>query len=257
LLDVKGGEVTLDLMNHTLASEGNSSGITIFVNRNKGSAAYSKQTFGTKTKNVTIKNGVIDLRGLGVGVAAVRYWLMSEIDETVPLQLLDYENSRFTLDNLLIITDNIGVILEGDGNIIKNCIIKSGGAAAIMMSGPNGQITNNTIVLSNPLEPGAFKGKPNGIFNPFNLPFLLHERRTPKAAIALHQASGTLIKNNRIEVEGASATRHTIYLTDASKDVVIESNTIVGTEEPVTLVKGSTAILKNNVLEPRKPWWKF
>lgn len=80
----------------------------------------------------------------------------------------------------------------------------------------------------------------------------------PRAAIALHQATGTLISGNRIEVKGKSATRHNIYVANGSKDVRIEGNTFVGSDNTVTLVDGSTAELKNNVFEKKKtPWWKF
>jgi nitrous oxidase accessory protein NosD len=82
-------------------------------------------------------------------------------------------------------------------------------------------------------------------------------QKMTRAAIVLHQASGTVIAGNRIEVEGKSATRHHIYLTDASKDVRIEGNTIVGFDDPVTLLKGSTAGMKDNVFENKKESWSL
>ena len=205
--------------------------------------------------NITIKNGVLDLRGMGTAVAYFNKWRMDSIDELIPDDFSGYENSNIILENLLIKTDNIGIILEGDGNIVRNCIIESGGSAAITMAGPNGQITDNTIILTKPFIPGNMQGTKFNENRHFSQ--LLEERSRAKAAIALHQATGTVISGNRIEVIGKSPTRHNIYLTDASKNVRIEGNTFVGTEDPVTLVKGSTATMKNNVFEPRKPWWKF
>jgi len=187
----------------------------------------------------------------------INHWALRDLDDNVPPELHSFERTSFILENLRITTDNIGIILEGAGNIVRNCIIESGGSAAIMMAGPNGQITDNTIILRSPLIPGALKSQITGPFDLFDLPEILHERRLPKSAIVLHLATGAKITGNRIEVKEASATRHAIYLTDASKEVVIGGNTFVGSEDPVTLLKGSTAILKNNVLEPRKPWWKF
>lgn len=255
LIEVGTGDVTLDLMNHILHSDGHSSGVAAFVESNKGSAWYSKSLFGLETKNVIIKNGVIDLRGLGRGVVLIRHWGMADITDPVPGKLKDYEKSKFTLENVLIKTDNVGIILEGDGNVIRNCIIESGGNAAIMMAGPNGKIINNKIMLTNPFFPTDFANE-TGIPNVFSR--FLDERRLSRAAIVLHQATGTVISGNRIEVRGKSETRHNIYLNHGSKGVRIEGNTFVGVGDPVTLVDGSTAELKNNVFEKKKAsWWQF
>ena len=183
---------------------------------------------------------------------------MFGINDPVPAELNGYEKSKFVLENLLIKTDNVGVILEGDGNIIRNCIIESGGNAAIMMAGPNGQIINNTIVLTNPFIPASMAGMQTNFTSSRYISEFLERKKVLRAAIALHQATGTVIKGNRIEVKGKSATRHNIYLTHDSKGVRIERNTIVGADDPVTLLEGSTAELKNHVFEQRRaPWWKF
>ena len=185
---------------------------------------------------------------------------MNSIDEPVPTKpipygLTGYEEPSLILENLLIKTDNLGITLTGDGNIIRNCIIESGGDATIIMAGPNGRIQNNIIVLTNPFVPGSMRGA--NFSQPEEILKLLKNREVSTAAIALHEATGTVISGNRIEVKGKSPTRHNIYLTDASENVRIEGNTFIGAEDPVTLVKGSTAIMKNNVFERRKPWWKF
>ncbi|QYG06666.1 right-handed parallel beta-helix repeat-containing protein [Janthinobacterium sp. PAMC25594] len=255
LLDISGGDVTIDLRNHTLHSDGHSSGIVAYTQSNKGSMERDNPnfSFSQKTTRITIQNSVIDLRGGGTGVEFINHGSMLFIETQILGRT--YEKTEFILENLRIITDNTSVILEGDGNIVRNCIIESGGVAAIMMAGPNGQILNNTIILTNPFIPGDMRATE---FNePRDFPDLIQEKMRPKAAIALHQATGTVISGNRIEVKGPSATRHNIYLTDASENIRIEGNTFVGSEDPVRLLKGSTATMKNNVFEPRKPWWKF
>ena len=257
LIEVFGGDVVIDLQGHILHSDFRSHGVLATTASNRGWAERERRTFGLTTTRITIKNGVIDLRGTGTGTMLINHWALRDLDDNVPPELHSFERTSFILENLRITTDNIGIILEGAGNIVRNCIIESGGSAAIMMAGPNGQITDNTIILRSPLIPGALKSQITGPFDLFDLPEILHERRLPKSAIVLHLATGAKITGNRIEVKEASATRHAIYLTDASKEVVIGGNTFVGSEDPVTLLKGSTAILKNNVLEPRKPWWKF
>ena len=245
LVTVEASNVTIDLKSHVLHSDGHSTGIGI---------SLDDQNW-VKKRTITIKNGVIDLRGLGAAVASHHKWQMYFIDEKIPHGLIDYQEPHLILENLHIKTDNVGITLTGDGNIIRNCIIESGGNGAIMMAGPNGQILNNTIVLTNPFIPASLGGKPLSEIGPAEF---LERKNTPKAAIALHQATGTVISGNRIEVKGKSATRHNIYLSNGSKDVRIEGNTIVGAEDPVTLLDGSTAELKSNVFERRQaPWWEF
>lgn len=257
LIGIKGGDVTIDMLNNMLHSDGHSSGIYTAAMSNRGSAEYMKINYGHQTRNINIKNGVIDLRGLGTGVILINRWDMHRIDAEIPENMPGYEQSNFVLENLLIKTDNIGIILEGEGNIVQNCIIESGGSAAITMAGPKGKIINNTIILRDPIRPGSMTGINFGNLETRNIAEFMKERQAPKAAIALHQANGAIISGNRIEVVGSSASRHSIYLTDSSKDVQIEGNTIVGKSDTIMLAKGSTAIQKNNVFKLEKPWWIF
>jgi hypothetical protein len=257
LLDIRGGDVTIDLRNHTLHSDGHSSGIIAYAQSNKSSLIPGEPNFAftQDTRKITLKNGVIDLRGGGIGVELINRWNALFIDSPIPASLTAYEKTAFILENLRITTDNTSIILEGEGNIIRNCIIESGGVAAIMMAGPNGQIVDNTIILNSPFIPGNMR--PRNFNELRDISALIREKRRPKAAISLHQASGTLIRGNRIEVKENSSTRHNIYLTDASKDVRVEGNTFIGSEKPVTLDKDSTAIFRDNVFESAKSWWRF
>ncbi|WP_219136720.1 right-handed parallel beta-helix repeat-containing protein [Janthinobacterium sp. UMAB-60] len=249
LLGVIANDVTVDMANHTLHSDGHSSGIV--------AVRIDKEDEKPVAKNITIRDGVLDIRGLGTAVEVIDHWPMYSIDEPVPKNFPGFKKSGVVLDNLLIKTDNVGVILEGDGNIIRNCVIESGGDSAIMMAGPNGQILNNIIVLTDPLIPTWLANASEGYL--YQYENLSKSRNNPRAAVTLHQANGTLISGNRIEVKGKSTTRHNIYLTDASIGVRVESNTIVGVDAPVVLMKDSTATLKNNVFEKRmkKPWWRL
>ncbi len=244
MLAVMADNVTVDMANHMLHSDGHSSGI-VAVRIDRGERPVPK--------NIVIRNGVLDLRGLGTAIKVLDNWPMDDINTPAPKDFPGFKKSGVLLENLLIKTDNVGVMLEGDGNVIRNCVIESGGDSAVMMAGPNGKILNNRIVLVEPIVPTwlKYRGYIDQLIN------LREFRKMPRAAIALHQATGTVIRGNRIEVKGKSETRHNIYLTDASIGVKIEDNTIIGAEDPVTLRKGSTADLKNNIYEQRRPWWKF
>lgn len=253
LIDIRASNVNVNISNRTLHSDGHSSGIAI------GSDEYGRikslDNSFTISREIKISNGVIDLRGLGGGIYNLNRWRMDKINDNGPDDFEKYPRSNIILENMLILTDNISILLEGDGNIIRNCIIESGGTSTITMAGPNGRIENNTIILAAPLIPGSLQG--TDFRQNRNFSKIFEARREPKAAIVLHQATGSIITGNRIEVKGKTPDRHNIYITDASKNVRIEGNTFIGTEAPVTLVKGSTAILKQNKVEPREPWWKF
>lgn len=258
LIEIFGGDVTIDLQGHTLHTAYRSHGLLATSQANQGWAQRENRIFGLHTKKIIVKNGVIDLRGTGTGIFFIDRWDMKDVDENVPSDLVGYKITEYVFDNLLIKTDNAGIILEGGGNIIKNCIIESGGNAAITMAGPNGKIINNTITLANPIVSASMGGVQISSFELRYFSEFFKGRKAHRAAIVLHQADGTVINGNRIEVKGGSETRHNIYLNHGSKDVHIEGNTFVGADDPVTLVDGSTAELKNNVFEKKKvPWWKF
>lgn len=75
------------------------------------------------------------------------------------------------------------------------------------------------------------------------------EKAKPRAAIILRQASGAIISGNHITVEGASPTRHSIYVRDGGKNIRIENNTFMGTSNLVTLLDNSVVQLKNNKIK--------
>lgn len=251
LIRVRGGDVVIDLQKHTVHTDASSSGVTAYVQLNKKWAVDDKRSFGLQTTNITIKNGTIDLRGIGTGVRLINRWDMTFLNRPPPANLTGYEKTRFVLENLTIKTDNVGIQLEGDGNIIRNCTIESGGDAAIMMAGPNGLITNNTIVLTNPLIPTWHASSESGDLGRLLLK-LSEARKQTRAAIVLHHASDTVISGNRIEVKGKSETRHSIYINNESKNVAIEKNIFIGGIDPVVLLDGSSMKMGANMNAPEK-----
>jgi len=129
----------------------------------------------------------------------------------------------------------IAIGMKGASNIIRNSTIEvADGHAAIYLFGPNQLIENNIII---------FKGK---------------AAVESAAAIKLHQADGTIIRNNDIIIEssGEDAAKAAISLID-SKNVVVEGNRIYGIK---TLMHAwddkSTVIDRNNDFRSmlRRPW---
>ena len=251
LIEINGGGVVIDLQRNTLHTDAWSTGILATSGSNRRKAEDKKRAFGLSTTNITIKNGVIDLRGTGTGILLINRWDMTFLDTPPPAELEGYEKTRFVLENLTIKTDNVGVQLEGDGNIIRNCIIESGGDAAIMMAGPNSRITNNTIVLTNPFIPTWLASSESGDIVRLLLK-LPAARNQTRAAIVLHQASGSVISENKIEVREKTKTRHSIYIRNQSKNVIIENNVFVENSNDVVLLDGSTAKLKMNTSKEKK-----
>lgn len=246
LVRVGGGEVTIDLKRHTLHTDARSHGLLSSARFNVGAARDEKREFGTSTRNVTVRNGTIDLRGIGTGVRFFRWWNLIMLNEKTPSEATPYEKTRYVLDNLTIKTDNVGIQLEGDGNIVRNCIIESDGDAAIIMAGPNAKILNNTIVLGNPLIPTWTRSSELGSWLGMAIKAPAARKQT-RAAIVLQDGSGSVIRGNRIEVNGKSATRHSIYLNNGSRDVLVEGNTFVNGVDPVVQLNGSSVRVARNV----------
>ena len=236
---VSAGDVIIDLGGRTLTVDGLEDGIALTKN----------------VKNITIQNGVIDLRGVGAGVAFDGDWDMTFIKNVPTGSFKGYENTKFKLRNLTIRSDNIGVKLQGTGNVIQNCVIESGGDFAIAMAGQDGRITESTIVLNDPFISARLKRESRSDISILFERFFQYKRMT-RAAIVLHDASGTEISSNRIEVKGKSDTRHNILVTHGSKNVRIEDNIFGSLDDWVTLFPGSTAQLARNAVAPdeKKNW---
>lgn len=61
-------DVTTDLQQHTLHTDAFSHGLLLAAGSNVGVARDLKREVGKSSRNVTVRNGVIDLRGIGTGV---------------------------------------------------------------------------------------------------------------------------------------------------------------------------------------------
>ncbi|MBV7536061.1 right-handed parallel beta-helix repeat-containing protein [Duganella sp. sic0402] len=249
LIVIEGGDVIIDLQQHTLHTAARSHGILIAARANRGKAERAGVEYGLRTRNVIVRNGVIDLRGSGSGVRFVDAWLTENL-LAIP-QGERYQKTRYVLENLTIKTDNVGIRLEGDGNIVRHCVIESDGDAAIAMAGPNSEIVNNTIVLGDPLVPSWIAASEAG--DPVSILMKLPAaRKQTRAAIILQQGSGAVIRGNRIDVKGKSATRHSIYVAHNSRGVLIEDNTFVGEiDAPVAGAASSTIMRANHVAGAR------
>jgi hypothetical protein len=118
----------------------------------------------------------------------------------------------------------IAVGMKGAANIIRNSTIEvDDGHAAIYLFGPNQIIENNIII---------FKGK---------------AAVESAAPIKLHQADGTIIRNNDIIVESDddNAPKTAISLID-SKNVVVEGNRIYGIKTLMHAWDDKSSIIDHN-----------
>ncbi|MGV7207020.1 right-handed parallel beta-helix repeat-containing protein [Oxalobacteraceae bacterium A2-2] len=241
LIEIRSNDVILDLNGNTLHTDGDSSGI-VAVDSSSSAAVV----------NLTIRNGIVDLRGIGDGIDVSETWPFWKIEGQPKEKLVPFKKTRIILENLTIKTDGNAIQLEGDGNIIRNCIIESSGDFAIGMVGPNGKILNNKILLLDPFFPTRLMRR-QIVEKIIQRSDVIH---FPRSAILLYRATNTLIQGNRIEVEGKSDTRHNIYLANQSTGVIASHNIIVGKEEPAKLLDQSSITLADNSYEPVRPWYK-
>ena len=251
LIGIRGVSATIDLNNFTLHSEGHSSGIVglAFPTISQESAAGEGRYPLTV---ITIKNGVIDFRGLGTGIKFVEGFGMMDITDSPHVQATPL-NRKVILENLLIRTDNVGIMIDGDNTVIRNCVIESAGDAAIVITGENAQISNNKITLKDPFFSTEYRNS-----NAISLAYFLKTKNAKKAAIVMKNAKNGVIRDNHIFVEGGSTIRYDIFLQN-SFDIIIEGNTLLKGNGPSTVLLDSTAIIRNNILNnpPPRPWWQF
>jgi hypothetical protein len=245
VLDLYGGGIDLSLRGHALTVDSNSQAIEASAAFNHGWAVREGREFGMTTRDVHIHDGYIDLRSVGTGVRLANKWgySLDAADKPLPDAKVIYDKTRYVLENLLIRTKGIAIQLEGDGNIIRNCIIESEGNAAIVIAGPNAIIENNRIILRDRLIPSEVN---IGSDDLGVLKTILPSRARPRAAIVLRQASGARIIGNTIEVESASDKRHAVHVRDESKDVLMQGNRIVGPAVPAFAELGSVVIERDN-----------
>jgi hypothetical protein len=229
VLDITASNADVDLQGHAIiANTSDMSGIRLFP----------LDALGRPAAHVSIRNGTVAARSSGAirfafsqgslrsdfltmyqGNAGLADGAVSKLQRVT---LDQYPLTEHVIDNVQVRANTgggarvgglVGIGMKGSHNIIRNSTIEiTDGHAAIYLFGPGNVIENNTII---------FRG---------------HSAFESAAAIKLHQADGTVIRNNDIVIDTpmfGKAPAAAIALVD-SKGVVIENNRLRGIK---TLVK--------------------
>lgn len=239
--------IELDLKGHKLQDHGASVGIVAVGTINNG-----------LVKNITIRNGTLDLIGSAVVIENTPYSRIYDKPHKVfpkaspsdPYQAArdGYISTQITLENLDITAGESAILLEGNDNIIRNCKIRVKGSNAIQIYGNNVQILNNEIIVESKYAYSDEKkwGKDIG-----------HSM----APIMLRDGDNALISGNKITIKGDEANRpvQAISLRD-SRNVRIDNNQFIGAQ---TIYKAfeafnaeSTATESNNSLKAKAGWFE-
>ncbi len=178
------------------------------------------------------------------GISDIAEDELQKLLKTLPQSAEAYTKTEYLIDRVKIesgsVPDYVGIYrkaigMNGASNIIRNSTIEiTDGHAAIYLFGPNQLIENNIII---------FKGK---------------AAVESAAAIKLHQADGSIIRNNDIIIEssGDDSPKAAISLID-SKNVLIENNRIYGIKKLTHAWDDKSSSIENNnefrsML--RRPW---
>ena len=123
--------------------------------------------------------------------------------------------------------NNIGVGIVGAANVVRgNTIVVTDPYAGIYLVGPNQVVEDNVIILKGDAAAGS------------------------SAAIKLHLAHGSVIRNNKIILQGFTPPVDRAIVLIESKDVIVEGNLIYGVERTVKLWDAqSSAIERGNKTE--------
>ena len=125
LIEVGASNVVIDLANHTLHSDGHSSGISIGFDDSKKTKGTAESF--TMADTIIIRNGVIDLRGLGAAVSNLNRWYFEEVEKRQDKNINDFKKSNIVLENILIKTDNMGILLEEMAILSGTALSKAAG----------------------------------------------------------------------------------------------------------------------------------
>jgi hypothetical protein len=258
MLTIRCGRVSVDMRDHIIECNFERSGISLSAAQNKEffrmggesieqpGTAYSADSLDNRF--VTLRNGTIDLTSgerTAIGVELMDAWGKGGFSNRFgyprpPRAIPDtYIRNEYLLDNLKIYTLDIGVLLEGTHNVIRNCVIHAQGQTAIAGAGPNLTIENCEIWL----KPSAGEHHV--------------DKRAPRAAIHLRDGSRAVIRNNVIRLSPTEDdSPSAILIRDGARDVLIENNTFVNVKgEPVVLAENSQAIVRDNKMQQRRvPW---
>jgi len=241
LIELNGSDIVLDLRGHNLRS-------------NRASTAINARVWGklkeARTRNLTFRNGTIDVGGDGIVLIGWQYGGVSQNYRPGPAQIdiainwygpnfREFGETNILLENLTIKSGGLAVYLVGRNNIIRHCHIEVDGHEAVALFGANNQLIDNEIII---------KRKTPAPPPPYQAPATLNigSYYSEYAAIWIRDAPGLVIRGNKITVEGLINVNEAIMLIN-SPDVVIEDNEVTGADKLYTaLDERSSAHTQNN-----------
>ena len=117
-----------------------------------------------------------------------------------------YPVTEYILEDLTLTSDQVVIIMQGKGNIIRRCKI-IGGNAAVNLYGPNLVFEDNEIIMDarDPTEAGG----------------------EPQVALYIEDGADSVIRNNRFVIRGRPVAATAVVLKYSDR-VVLEGNTISG-----------------------------
>lgn len=245
------GGVELDLAGHEIAVHHGLSAIALSAKASRELARRFPDKFtGLDSRKVTVRNGTIDLsddsRG-DDGVTLVDAWTdpgvmtlaRGEDGAGYAMAPKDpaYQRNEYRLEKLKVLSNGVGVALEGSQNALRDCVVESSGNVAVFSAGPDNLIENCEIRLR-PLERSPTS-----------------ENSPLRGAIVLRDGSNTVIRNCRIRVDkgGLPSRTHCILARDGATNVVVENCTFVNVDEAdwITSMEGARVESRGNKSERR------
>lgn len=271
IVTLAGNNITLDLQEHSLSGgDIRTAGVVSAIVNNvpevsgKGFHVTPPTTGRIYFNNITIRNGVIDVRGIGILIGGLgvdhapistvtdilEVWKINsgqeqdstasalakssyaDLKNTLPATPGAYPKRNTLIENMRIHNKNIGIVVQGADTVIRNSTIEVDAGTAIWIYGPNAIIENNTIIVHGN-----------------------YELRTADAAIRLHHGDGAIIRNNRIIVKG-KAHRRAITAVDTGA-FIVSDNTFYGIDKKDKLIEAIPSTARPSVSGANfEPLWK-
>ena len=164
LVSLLTGEVELDLDGHEIDIRHDKAAISLSQGSNRELFPLRHlDPRGADGRHVTIRNGTVNLsdddRG-NDGIGLINKWTQPGrmrgalgIDTPSGLESpkgVVYARTEYHLEKLKVLSRGVSVAVEGEWNVIRDCVIESSGNAAIFSAGPNVLIENCEIRLAGP-----------------------------------------------------------------------------------------------------------
>jgi hypothetical protein len=204
LISVNSSNVTVDLMGRNLSAK-----------TPIGKGVWVNTISATPKHSIKIWNGSIST-SRELTIFMVHGWngKNNRFGDTYSIassygDLGQYHPTEFVLENLTLEAENHVIIMQGKKNVIRNCKI-IGGNGTVNLYGPNLVFENNEIILH-------AKDPKNG-------------GDEPPVALYLEDAADSVVRNNRILINGQASKADAIVLKN-SPNVLIEGNTIKGAKD--------------------------